>query len=179
MKSLSYSLKQFRPAGLEHKIKITGNIERRSGILSLKYALSGPLQNIVIPPQSDLPSRKYGLWEETCFEFFLCTETSDNYWEFNMSPAGHWNVYRFTSYRTGMREEPAFQSLPFSVMVRDGALCLSLEIDMNKILPAAHSLKAAVSAVINTLNDGLSYWALAHPGIRPDFHLRESFILEL
>ncbi len=179
MKGLSFSLKQFPPACLERKIKITGSIARRSDILSLTYVLAGPLSDIIIPPKADLPSRKYGLWEETCFEFFLCPEGSDIYWEFNLSTAGHWNVYRFTSYRAGMQDEPAFRSLPFSVMVGDDTLCLSLELDLNGILPASQALKAAVSAVINTSDEGLSYWALAHAGLKPDFHLKEGFMLEL
>ena len=64
---------------------------------------------------ADMPARRDRLWEETCFEFFLAVKNSPRYWEFNLSPAGHWNVYRFADYRQGMQEEPAFASLPFSV----------------------------------------------------------------
>src|SRR4030042_7193941 len=52
-------------------------------------------------------------------------EGSERYWEFNLSPAGHWNVYRFASYRKEMREEPAFASLPFRVRTEPEALRLS------------------------------------------------------
>ena len=58
-------------------------------------------------------------------------------------------------------------------------LCLSLELDLEKIIPAGQALKVAVSAVVNTVNDGLIYWALVHPGLQPDFHRKESFIFEL
>ncbi len=179
MKGRSFSLKQFASEGPESKIRITGKIVRQSNTLSLSYALTGPLADIIISARADVPSRKYGLWEETCFEFFVCAEGSDNYREFNLSPAGHWNVYRFTSYRLGMQEEPAFLSLPFSVRAGAGSLCLSLELDLEKIFTAGQALKVAVSAVIDTMNDGLSYWALVHPGLRPDFHRRESFIIEV
>lgn len=179
MKGRSYSLQQFPSDSLEPKIRITGDIVRHSHTLLISYALIGPLEDIIIPAPAHVPSRKNGLWEETCFEFFIGAEGSDNYWEFNLSPAGHWNVYRFTSYRLGMQEEPAFTSLPFSVRVHPGTLCLSLELVLERIFPVAQALKIAVSAVINTVNDGLTYWALAHPGLRPDFHRRESFIFEL
>lgn len=179
MKGRGYSLKQFPSGGLEPKIRITGKIVRHSNTLSLGYTLSGPLADIIIPPPADVPSRKYGLWEETCFELFVCAEGSDSYREFNLSPAGHWNVYRFTSYRLGMQEEPAFLSLPFSVQVNAGSLCLSLELDLEKIFPAGQALKVAVSAVIKSIDGKIIYWALAHPGPRPDFHRGESFLIEV
>ena len=179
MKGRSYSLKQFPSGGLEPKIRITGKIVRHANTLSLSYMLPGPLADIIIPTPADVPSRKYGLWEETCFEFFICAEGSDDYWEFNLSPAGHWNVYRFTSYRLGMREELAFLSLPFSVGVNTGSLHLSLELGLEKIFPAGHVLKIAIGAVIKSIYGKITYWALDHPGSQPDFHRGESFIIEV
>ena len=78
-----------------------------------------------------------------------------------------------------MQQETAFPSLPFNVWRNAGTLCLSIELDLEKIFPAGQALKVAVSAVVNTVNDGLTFWALVHPGLRPDFHRKESFIFEL
>jgi hypothetical protein len=36
-----------------------------------------------------------------------------------------------------------------------------------------------VSAVVETLDGALSYWALRHPPGKPDFHHADSFALEL
>jgi hypothetical protein len=179
MNDRGFSLKPFPSAGLFPHLEITGNIGRRFNMLSLSYTLHGPLAELVIPAPADTRVRKNALWEETCFEFFLGMKNSDHYWEFNLSPAGHWNVYRFTSYRQGMQEEPAFTSLLFSVRVRPDALGLSLEIDLDKIIPAGQALEVAVSAVIKTADGKITYWALAHPGPQPDFHRRDGFILEL
>lgn len=42
-----------------------------------------------------------------------------------------------------------------------------------------NATRLGLSAVVEE-NDGTkSYWALAHPGRRPDFHHAESFVLEL
>jgi hypothetical protein len=49
-------------------------------------------------------------------------------------------------------------------------------------LPAAvlNSLhRAAVSAVIEQHDGAISYWALAHPAGKPDFHHRDGFVLKL
>lgn len=174
-----FSLNPFPQAGLQPAVKITGDIERRSNALSIRYEMFGNLEELSIPSNADTPKRKNSLWEETCLEFFLGLKNSVRYWEFNLSPAGHWNVYRFSSYRQGMQEEPAFTSLPFTVRSRTDAMQLSLRLDLDRIIPARQALEVAVSAVVKTKNGEKIYCALTHPGHRADFHLRDAFILEL
>lgn len=175
----SFSLEQFRSAGLLPDLELTGEIDRCSDTLSLSYALLGPMEEISIAEPSAERARRNSLWEGTCFEFFLGAESSDQYWEFNLSPAGHWNVYRFKAYRQGMQEEQAFTSLPFSVLIRPGVLRLSLALGLDRIIRAEQTLRVGISAVIKTTYGKLTYWALAHPGPQPDFHRRDSFIVEL
>jgi len=179
MNPQSFSLKPFRGEGNRHDIRITGTIERRGNALSIGYALLGNLSDLAIPAPRESSGRKNRLSEETCLEFFLGVNDSERYWEFNLSPAGHWNVYRFTSYREGMREEPAFRSLPFDLLKKPEVLRFSLDLDIEKIIPPDKALKVAVSAVIKTIKGKTSYWALAHPGPRPDFHRREGFTIDL
>ena len=179
MKSQSFFLKPFQSAGLLPHMAISGNIRRSSNKLSLSYTLSGPLAEIMVPEPADVHLRKKGLWEDTCFEFFLAPVTSECYWEFNLSPAGHWNVYHFTSCRQGMREEPAYEKLPFSVMLSSDFLQLSLMVELGRIVPADQALKVGISAVIKTINAGITFWALTHPGPQPDFHQREAFLIDL
>lgn len=141
--------------------------------------LTGPLSELVIPSAANIPARINALWEETCFELFLGLQNSEQYREFNLSPAGHWNVYLFNAYRQGMSEEPSFSSLPFSVYKQPEALKLFLKFDLDKIIKADQLLKIGISAVIKFINGKTSYWALTHPGPQPDFHLKDSFIVEL
>jgi hypothetical protein len=147
--------------------------------LRIGYALQGKLSEIAIPAPEEMPERKDRLWEETCLELFLGRKDSGRYWEFNFSPAGHWNVYRFASYRKGMREEPAFPSLPFRIRTEPEALRLSLDLDIGKIIPAGEVVEVAVCAVIRTVTGKASHWALVHPGPRPDFHRRDGFALTI
>ena len=119
------------------------------------------------------------MWEETCFELFLGAAESDAYWELNLSPAGDWNVYRFTRYREGMREETAITSLPFDVRRDPGTLLLTAEIGIGKIVPAGKVLAGTVAVVIRTSDGGKSHWAPIHPASRPDFHRRDGFALIL
>jgi hypothetical protein len=46
-------------------------------------------------------------------------------------------------------------------------------------LAAAPALHAGLSAVIESADGALSYWALAHGGDRPDFHDPASFTMRI
>ena len=179
MNGRSFSLKPFSPISPGLDITITGSIARRGDILAIRYALRGKLAELVIPGPAAMPARRHGLWEETCFEFFLGVKDSPRYWEFNLSPAGHWNVYRFAGYRQGMAEEEAFTSLAFSVRRRPDSLGVALELEIERIVAADQPLEVALAAVIKFRDQGLTYWALTHPGPEADFHRRDSFLVEL
>jgi hypothetical protein len=179
MNDQSFSLKPFPPNNPLPHLNITGNIARRSNIFAISYTLLGPLAELVIPVSADIPVRKNSLWEDTCFEFFISIKNSDRYWEFNLSPSGHWNVYRFKAYRQEMQEELAFTSLPFSVQNQSDALQLALELNLDAIVPAEKTLKVGICTVIKLIDGKVTYWALTHPGPQADFHRRDSFIVEL
>ena len=174
----AFSLKPFPAAGLPPGIGITGYAARKEEKLSVMYELRGPLTQLVIPAPADMPARRNKLWEETCFEFFLSPKNSDSYWEFNLSPAGHWNVYRFASYREGMQVEQKFTALPFSAEAGPDSLILSVEADLTALISSDEAVDAGISAVVRLIDGTLTYWALSHPGPQPDFHLRDGFILE-
>jgi hypothetical protein len=179
MNLLDFSLVPFPGEKDLPDIGITGTIGRRAEALSFDAALRGDLSEIVLPAPEESPERKGRLWEDTCLELFLGVKDSGRYWEFNLSPAGHWNVYRFTSYREGMREEPAFATLPFRVRTDPAAMRLSLTLDIGKIVPRGAAVEAAVCAVLRTVKGKRSHWAPAHPGPRPNFHRRDGFALIL
>lgn len=178
MNDQSFSLQSFSSASPLPNLKIAGNIARCSNTLAIRYELLGHLAELVIPAQADVLARKNELWEETCLEFFLGIKNSPQYWEFNLSPAGHWNVYRFEDYRQGMQGEVAFTALPFSVQNQSDCLSLALKLDLDKIVQADQALEVAISAVIKLKDGELTYWALTHCGPQADFHRRDSFIIE-
>jgi hypothetical protein len=174
-----FSLEPFPTSGPVPGVEITGSIARRSHTLVLEYDLRGPVAEFAIPAPSDAPARKSGLWQETCFEFFLAPRSSPRYWEFNLSPAGHWNAYRFAGYRQGMQEESALVSLPFGFQCQSNSLRLTLELDLESLVPPDQALEVAISAVLHRRDGAISYWALTHCGPQPDFHHRDSFVLVL
>ncbi|MDB9319068.1 DOMON-like domain-containing protein [Nodularia spumigena] len=178
MKSQEFSLKPFPSPEYLPNLQITGNIARYTNQLSLRYQLTGDLNQVVIPQLSDTPERKPELWENTCFEFFIGIKDSE-YWEFNLSPTGHWNVYHFDGYRQGMQEETAFHILPFLVQKQADSFTLVLDVDLGKILVREQEISVAITTVVKDKNSNVTYWALAHSGVNPDFHLRDSFMISL
>jgi len=166
------------PADAIPPVKINGWIERQHNRLTLEYKLT-EASEITIPTSAIDPLRQLDLWEHTCCEFFLGIKDSTEYWEFNLSPAGHWNAFHFLDYRQNIIEETAFETLPFRVAQKDNYLHMSLEVDLNKIVQPEQSLEMGITAVIADRAEGLSYWALSHPGKEADFHSRSSFAIAL
>jgi hypothetical protein len=179
MNGQAFSLQPFFPISPPLDFTITGRVNRRGDILGIRYDLHGPLAELGIPAPADLPSRQSGLWEATCFEFFLGVKDLPRYWEFNLSPAGPWNVYRFEGYRQGMAEETAFTSLACSIRRRSDSLRLALELEVGRIVAADRPLAVGIAAVIKLAGGGLTYWALTHPGPQADFHRRDGFLVKL
>ncbi len=172
-------LRPFAAAGVAPATSIDVTVARREDVLSVRWRLRGDLSTLSVPQPAPEPSRMERLWEKTCFELFVAARESRDYWEFNLSPAGHWNVFRFSGYREGMLREPAFRRLPFRIRMEPGALDIAATIDAGKIARAGAPLEIGASAVLMTAAGAASFWALAHSGPRPDFHRRNDFLLLL
>jgi hypothetical protein len=179
MSKQSFLLLPFPRANVP-EISITGDISRRKNQLSLHYSVAGKIENILVPSPAPCPSRQDELWKGTCFEFFLALRDQPQYWEFNMSPSGDWNVYRMDAYRRiGFQKETCIQGLSFELRNEAGSLALDMAVDLKPILPDDQPIECGITAVIQTRDGTETYWALAHPAPQADFHLRESFILAL
>ncbi|MGO9612526.1 MAG: DOMON-like domain-containing protein [Dissulfurispiraceae bacterium] len=174
-----FALQPFSPSNGLSDLQMRGKIARHSNKMVVHYALLGHLSEVIIQTPAAMPVRKTALWQETCFELFLAFVGSSRYWEFNLSPSGDWNVYRFDSHRQGMEEELTFTALPVSVLNKSHSLLLSLEFNLDRIGRANQAMEVAICAVIKHKDDGISYWALTHGGPQIDFHKRENFIIEL
>ena len=176
---VNFALQPFPDNNKLPQIEINGRVSRKEDILSIEYQLFGDLNSISIAPAEKLPSRQFHLWEATCFEFFIGIPGDRNYWEFNLSPSGDWAVFALDDYRQGLRDELAFASLPCKVDRYPNYITLSLEFDLSELILAEQDLEMSVTTVIKSSQDELSYWAISHSGKEADFHLRDSFSIEM
>jgi hypothetical protein len=175
----SFALIPFPDPGIP-KIKITGSVVREGNVLTIHYALSGTIEEIQFPHLTPQPGRKNGLWQTTCFEFFLAFPVQPQYWEFNLSPSGDWNIYRMDAYRQiSLQEEELIHGLRLDIRRNVDSYRVETMVDISPILIAEKQLLMGISSVIRTLDGHETYWALIHPSSQADFHQRESFILAL
>ena len=172
-------LQPFRPDQDTATFALTGLVERIGDRLSLAFELTGPIHRLRLPSVVTHPERRQGLWEDTCFECFIGAQTASAYWEFNFSPAGHWNVYHFDDYRQGMHPEAAFDGLPMEMLPLQEAMRLTVDIDLKKLKLEGRPIRLALSAVLVAATGEKSYWALVHGGDKPDFHHPVGFRLKL
>lgn len=117
--------------------------------------------------------RADGLWRTTCFEAFAGLDDG-GYAEFNASPSKEWAAYRFDGYREGMRDLGGAVEV-FRVEQDEQGLTIGAWLSWSD-WPRVH--RVGVSAVIEEIDGTISYWALAHPSDKPDFHHPDSFVLE-
>lgn len=168
------------PADNTPKIDIAGEVIRSGNKFFLRYGITGNVDQILLPAKSASPSRREDLWKATCFEFFAAISNQPEYWEFNMSPSGDWNVYKMDAYRrVGFREETAFKQLPFVFRNTSGRLSLDITVDLSPILVSQQQVQIGITTIIQTIDGKETHWALSHPGAQADFHLKESFSIRI
>ena len=137
-----------------------------SNWLRLRWRIDGA-QALVVPPFGG-KGRADGLWRTTCFELFLMPGEGPAYSEFNLSPSERWAAYDFRGYREGMAERPVERE-PQSTIRRGSSMAI---FDAAIPLTALPDADCAMNlcAVIEERGGAKSYWALAHPPDKPDFH---------
>jgi hypothetical protein len=144
--------------------------------LELRYVVTGDLGGLYLPPAGQ-PVRADELWKRTCFEAFVRPGADDAYFEFNFAPTRWWAAYRFDSYRQGMAEADITPAL-IEAHTSGERFELTVALDLPDGTPD-RPWRLGLSAVIEALNGEKSYWALAHPPEKPDFHHPDSFTLDL
>ena len=147
----------------------------RPGSLILSYVVSGRISDLRLPPIV-AAARADELWRHTCFEAFVRPSADPGYYEFNFSPSTQWAAYRFDSYRSGMRVAAEIGAP--RIEVRSTAESYTLQAAL-ELVGLSSPLHLGLSAVLEETNGGKSYWALAHPPGKPDFHHADCFALEL
>jgi hypothetical protein len=143
------------------------------GGLRLWYVVAGAIEKLRVPEWGE-PTRADGLWQATCFEAFIRDGDGTAYDEVNLTSSRQWAAYSFDACRAGMRQKDMLEP---EISVASWAESLAVGIDLTAIPPGR--LWVNLTAVIEETDGTKSYWALAHPAEKPDFHHPDGFVLEL
>ncbi|MDO5289668.1 MAG: DOMON-like domain-containing protein [Pseudomonadota bacterium] len=149
--------------------------------LHLRYTLTGELAHLRLPAPASRPCAADGLWQHTCLEAFIGAPTGAGYHEFNFSPSGCWAAYAFAAERvrhTARAQPPAPR---ITCATAGDTLTLTAELPLAALPLAApgQPWPLGLSAVIESADGRLSYFALAHPRPQPDFHARQGWTASL
>jgi hypothetical protein len=158
-------------AGIAVAVAADGN-----GGLQLAYRLEGDLSALRLPTPAT-PVAPDRLWAHTCFEVFL-RRGGEAYREYNFSPSGQWAGYAFAAYRQRL-ENVILPAPHLEWQVVEGSLSLRVTLPAEALPSGDGELHLALTTVVEQADGPLSYWALAHPAGKPDFHHRDGFVLAL
>lgn len=165
------------PAG--RPFKVWANVDHVASFgavatTNIWFGVGAPADRFVIPRLTE-PWRADELWTTTCFEAFLRPAGAQSYREWNFAPCGNWAAYDFQGYREGM--ERAETGPPPYIRMEDNftwwAVGATIAAD------AGQHYDLGLSAVLEEKDGTKSYWALAHPAEKPDFHHADCFAAQL
>ncbi|AJP74382.1 hypothetical protein TS85_08635 [Sphingomonas hengshuiensis] len=159
------------PVRLGTKLSLVG-----TDVLKAEFVAIGDIGRVLIPAPA-IPERRDELWRHTCFELFFREGASGAYHEFNFAPSRHWAAYRFDSYREGMAPS-AVTGVDIYLETDPTRFALTAWLDVRPFR-GIYGKHVSLTAVIEETDGTKSYWALAHPPGKPDFHDPACFVLEL
>jgi len=145
------------------------------GRLLLSYVVTGKLAALRLPPVV-ASVRSDQLWRQTCFEAFVRPSPGPRYYEFNFAPSAQWAAYRFDGYRSGMTVAAEIDAPRIEIGPKARRFTLQAVLDLSRLSPP---FRLGLSAVLEETGGRKSYWALAHPPGKPDFHHSDCLTLEL
>ena len=148
-----------------------------SGRLRFRFHIDSSLKALALG-EAKPPERADRLWKSTCFEAFLRSSRDGGYLEYNFAPSGQWAAYAFTVYRLGGIDLRVDQAPEIILDPIGSHFAMETEIDLPtewRDIPVELNL----TAVIEETDGTKSYWALAHPSSKPDFHHKDCFALKV
>lgn len=138
------------------------------------FGVGAPAARFVISSVSE-PWRADELWKTTCFEAFVREQGGESYREWNFAPKGNWAAYDFSGYRQDMAEAEV-DSPPY-IRMEDNFTWWTVGATI--AVEADKQWELGLSAVLEEKDGTKSYWALAHPSEKPDFHAAGCFAARL
>jgi hypothetical protein len=152
------------------EFKVWATVEHAASLSSVAstniwFGVGAPAERFLVPAATE-PVRTDELWRTTCFEAFLKPLAESSYREWNFAPSGQWAAYDFADYRADMTPAEV-EAAPY-IRIEDNLTWWAVGATI--AVPADTNWQLGLSAVLEEKDGTKSYWALAHPNEKPDFH---------
>jgi hypothetical protein len=160
------------------KINIEVELNQNQDCLFISYRIREGVELINLGCGTPKKERATGLWENTCFELFLKNKTNQ-YIEFNFSPCFEWNCFYFNKKGDELKEWNKMQRPETDILLSQDHF-LHFSVIKKNLFPDGFfdnedKLDVGITTVIKSKSGQMSYWALSHNDIRPNFHHFDSF----
>ncbi|WP_127715941.1 hypothetical protein [Halobacteriovorax sp. HLS] len=170
-----FQLKPYKESDLQ--VHLQAEFLLKDKIIELRFELRDPHCKVNLE-QLNVAKRVIGLWEKTCFEFFILNTKSKDYYEFNFSPSSDWNCFYFSKKGDPLNEYTQIESIETEALKTNESYQLTVKLHAdsfhNEFLKPEF-MKIALTSVLKS-NEELSYWAISHQDLRPNFHHFDSFV---
>ncbi len=148
--------------------------------LYFSFTLMGELDGIDFGDYAPKHERIIGLWEKTCFEFFI-KNSRNHYLEFNFSPNFSWNIFYFKEVRGKLTELELKHPPEIEILNSKNKFYLIAKFNLTNLPDEFKMVDSTMysfsfnSIIVDKLNLK-SFWALKHLDSKPNFHQLDSFI---
>lgn len=170
-----YQLKPFQPS-LNH---IEIEVDIQDDIVTLNYMANLSERIELWENNLSHKKRKIGLWENTCFEFFLKNKKTGEYLEFNFSGTGLYNVFYFLKRDQELTEYLPFKFNKHRFIKKPKVRLFEFSFNLNqcpKNLRRLNDLSFSPTVILNNEDNEKEYFCIEHKLDKPDFHNDEVYL---
>ena len=162
-----------QPHSQKTELTIVSRLTFDSNNISLHFKISGAVKKYQIPLKENL-KRANNLWKATCFELFLANSKTQSYYEINISPTLHWNIYRLETYRAEPKELISSSKPIIEIKEDEKSYEIDFELECKELDLVEFDQYNLAVILLNKQNER-EFWAVNPVGERPDFHDRGGF----
>ena len=147
--------------------QLNADSEKQEMTLSFILSQKNVDEKLFMPKKIEALEKSSDLWKQTCFECFFFDESSEQYFEVNVSLEGQYDLMSFKKYR----EKSALQA-PIEVSsleIRNEQNSVIISFKLKTEFKSTHFISP--TAILHTPYEQ-KFFALSHDKKKPDFHLR-------
>jgi len=153
-------------------VTLSSTLELSTHKLLLTFRIEGELEKYVFLEKRE-KKRVDELWRSTCFELFLASSKSEEYYELNFSSSLAWNYYYLSEYRAEVKEVENV-ALSINTSIKENIYEVNIILESNEFNFELFDMYN-IATILLTREGERTFWSLHKMEENPDFHNKEFF----